>query len=167
MLVNEFIKRVSVRLGDEARITYSSKELISCLNDAISQLSLERIAAHDPLMIKEVTVTPGRTSVPAGWVRFVGQEPFYLDGSKFASLDGSAEKRTVRCYVAKAHVESAGDDLPFDDATSLGALMDYVVVLAGARVGYASQVESTLADRMSGAYTGRSASDAGAVAKES
>ena len=40
MIVNDFLKKVSLRLGDEARVTYSNKELISALNDAITQLSL-------------------------------------------------------------------------------------------------------------------------------
>lgn len=163
MLVNEFIRRVSVRLGDEARITFGKKELISAINDAITQLSLERIAADDPLMIEEVEITPGRTSVPDGFVRFVGQEPFYMSGTTFRSLDGSTETRTARAYVAKAHVETTGDDLPFDDATSLGALMNYVVTLVGARVGYTSQTEASLAERMSASYSGRDAANAGAV----
>ena len=43
MLVNDFLKKVAVRLGDEARVTYSNKELISALNDAHST-PLARVA---------------------------------------------------------------------------------------------------------------------------
>lgn len=164
MLVNDFIKRVSTRLGDEARITFSKKEYISAINDAITQISLDRIAADDPQMIQEIEITPGRTNKPTGFVRFAGQEPFYLAGTTFQSLDGSEETRTARAYVAKVHVETTGDDIPFDDATTLGAVMDYVVRLIGARVGYTSEVETALGNEMSRAYTGTGGrNDAGAV----
>ena len=163
MLVNDFLKRVAVRLGDEARITYSNKELISALNDAITQLSLERIASSDPSMVKELSVTPGTTTVPTGFVRFVGQENVYASNGRFMSLDSSSAARTVRYFGVKPHVETKGDDLPFDDATSLGVLLNYVVVLAGARTGDQSPVEAGLADRMSGAYLGRVNADANKV----
>ena len=155
MIVNDFLKKVSVRLGDEARVTYSNKELISALNDAITQLSLERIASSDPSMVKELSVTPGTTTVPTGFVRFVGQENVYASNGRFMSLDSSSAARTVRYFGVKPHVETKGDDLPFDDTTSLGVLLNYVVVLAGARVGDQSPIEAGLADRMSGAYLGR------------
>jgi len=155
MIVNDFLKKVSVRLGDEARVTYSNKELISALNDAITQLSLERIASSDPSMVKELSVTPGTTTVPTGFVRFVGQENVYASNGRFMSLDSSSAERTVRYFGVKPHVETKGDDLPFDDTTSLGVLLNYVVVLAGARTGDQSPTEAGLAQRMSGAYLGR------------
>ena len=154
-MVMDFLKHVAIRLGDEARVTYSNKELISALNDAITQLSLERIASSDPSMVKEISVTPGTTTVPTGFVRFVGQESVYPLNGKFMSLDGTTTARTVRYFGVKPHVETKGDDLPFDDTTSLGVLLNYVVVLAGARTGDNSPVEAGLADRMSGAYLGR------------
>ena len=163
MLVNDFLKKVAVRLGDEARITYSNKELISALNDAITQLSLERIASSDSSMVKELSVTPGTTSVPSGFVRFVGMESVYPVGGKFMSLDSSSAERTVRYFGVKPHVETKGDDLPFDDTTSLGVLLNYVVVLVGARTGDQSPIETGLADRMSGAYLGRVNADANKV----
>ena len=163
MIVNDFLKKVSVRLGDEARVTYSNKELISALNDAITQLSLERIASSDPSMVKELSVTPGTTTVPTGFVRFVGQENVYASNGRFMSLDSSSAARTVRYFGVKPHVETKGDDLPFDDTTSLGVLLNYVVVLAGARVGDQSPIEAGLADRMSGAYLGRVNADANKV----
>ena len=155
MLVNDFLEHVAIRLGDEAMVTYSNEELISALNDAITQLSLERITAGDQLMIKEISVTPGTTSVPSGFVRFVGMESVYPVGGKFMSLDSSSAERTVRYFGVKPHVETKGDDLPFDDTTSLGVLLNYVVVLAGARTGDQSPTEAGLAQRMSGAYLGR------------
>ena len=163
MIVNDFLKKVSVRLGDEARVTYSNKELISALNDAITQLSLERIASSDPSMVKEFSVTPGTTTVPTGFVRFVGQENVYASNGRFTSLDISSAARTVRYFGVKPHVETKGDDLPFDDTTSLGVLLNYVVVLAGARTGDQSPIETGLADRMSGAYLGRVNTDANKV----
>ena len=163
MIVNDFLKKVSVRLGDEARVTYSNKELISALNDAITQLSLERIASSDPSMVKELSVTPGTTTVPTGFVRFVGQENVYASNGRFMSLDSSSAARTVRYFGVKPHVDTKGDDLPFDDTTSLGVLLNYVVVLAGARVGDQSPIEAGLADRMSGAYLGRVNADANKV----
>ena len=163
MIVNDFLKKVSVRLGDEARVTYSNKELISALNDAITQLSLERIASSDPSMVKELSVTPGTTTVPTGFVRFVGQENVYASNGRFMSLDSSSAARTVRYFGVKPHVETKGDDLPFDDTTSLGVLLNYVVVLAGARVGDQSPIEAGLADRMSGAYLGRVDTDANKI----
>ena len=163
MLVNDFLKKVAVRLGDEARVTYSNKELISALNDAITQLSLERIASSDPSMAKELSVTPGTTTVPTGFVRFVGQENVYASNGRFMSLDSSSAARTVRYFGVKPHVETKGDDLPFDDTTSLGVLLNYVVVLAGAKVGDQSPIEAGLADRMSGAYLGRVNADANKV----
>ena len=163
MIVNDFLKKVSVRLGDEARVTYSNKELISALNDAITQLSLERIASSDPSMVKELSVTPGTTTVPTGFVRFVGQENVYASNGRFMSLDSSSAARTVRYFGVKPHVETKGDNLPFDDTTSLGVLLNYVVVLAGARVGDQSPIEAGLADRMSGAYLGRVNTDANKV----
>ena len=163
MIVNDFLKKVSVRLGDEARVTYSNKELISALNDAITQLSIERIASSDPSMVKELSVTPGTTTVPTGFVRFVGQENVYASNGRFMSLDSSSAARTVRYFGVKPHVETKGDNLPFDDTTSLGVLLNYVVVLAGARVGDQSPIEAGLADRMSGAYLGRVNADANKV----
>ena len=163
MIVNDFLKKVSVRLGDEARVTYSNKELISALNDAITQLSLERIASSDPSMVKELSVTPGTTTVPTGFVRFVGQENVYASNGRFMSLVGSSAARTVRYFGARPHVETKGDELPFDDTTSLGVLLDYVVVLAGSRTGDQSPIETGLADRMSGAYLGRVNADANKV----
>ena len=163
MIVNDFLKMVSVRLGDDARVTYSNKELISALNDAITQLSLERIASSDATMVKEISVTPGTTAVPSGFVRFVGQENVYASNGRFMSLDSASAARTVRYFGVKPHVETKGDDLPFDDTTSLGVLLNYVVVLAGARVGDQSPIEAGLADRMSGAYLGRVNADANKV----
>lgn len=162
-MVMDFLKHVAIRLGDEARVTYSNKELISALNDAITQLSLERITAGDPLMIKEISVTPGTTAIPSGFVRFVGQESVYPLNGKFMSLDGTTTARTVRYFGVKPHVETKGDDLPFDDTTSLGVLLDYVVVLASARTGDQSPVEAGLAQRMSNAYLGRVNADANKV----
>jgi hypothetical protein len=163
MLVSDFLEHVAIRLGDEDRVTYSDQELISALNDAITQLSLERIASSDPLMVKELSVTPGTTTVPTGFVRFVGQESVYPLNGTFMSLDSSSTARTVRYFGVKPHVETKGDDLPFDDATSLGVLLNYVVVLAGARTGDQSPVEAELANRMSGAYLGRVNADANKV----
>ena len=163
MMVNDFLKLVAIRLGDEARVTYSNKELIAALNDGITQLSLERITAGDPLMIREISVTPGTTTVPSGFVRFVGQENVYASNGRFMSLDSSSAARTVRYYGVKPHVETKGDDLPFDDATSLGVLLDYVVVLASARTGDQAPTEAGLAQRMSNAYLGRMGSDAAQV----
>ena len=163
MMVNDFLKLVAIRLGDEARVTYSNKELISALNDAITQLSLERITAGDPLMIKEISVTPGTTTVPAGFVRFVGQENVYASNGRFMSLDSSSAARTVRYFGVKPHVETKGDDLPFDDTTSLGVLLNYVVVLASARTGDQAPTEVGLAQRMSNAYLGRVNTDANKV----
>ena len=163
MMVNDFLKLVAIRLGDEARVTYSNKELIAALNDGITQLSLERITAGDPLMIREISVTPGTTTVPSGLVRFVGQESVYPFNGEFMSLDGTITARTVRYFGVKPHVETEGDDLPFDDTTSLGVLLNYVVVLAGARTGDQSPIETGLADRMSGAYLGRVNTDANKV----
>ena len=40
MIVSDFLKTVAIRLGDEARDSYGNKELISALNDGITQLSL-------------------------------------------------------------------------------------------------------------------------------
>lgn len=162
-MVNDFLKLVAIRLGDEARVTYSNKELIAALNDGITQLSLERITAGDPLMIREISVTPGTTTVPSGFVRFVGQENVYASNGRFMSLDSSSAARTVRYYGVKPHVETKGDDLPFDDATSLGVLLDYVVVLASARTGDQAPTEAGLAQRMSNAYLGRMGSDAAQV----
>ena len=162
-MVMDFLKHVAIRLGDEARVTYSNKELISALNDAITQLSLERITAGDPLMIKELSVTPGTTTVPTGFVRFVGQENAYASNGRFMSLDSSSAARTVRYFGVKPHVETKGDEIPFDDTTSLGVLLNYVVVLAGARTGDQSPIETGLADRMSGAYLGRVNADANKV----
>ena len=164
-MVNDFLKLVAIRLGDEARVTYSNKELIAALNDGITQLSLERITAGDPLMIREISVTPGTTTVPSGFVRFVGQENVYASNGRFMSLDSSSAARTVRYYGVKPHVETKGDDLPFDDATSLGVLLDYVVVLASARTGDQAPTEAGLAQRMSNAYLGRMGSDAAQVKK--
>ena len=163
MMVNDFLKLVAIRLGDEARVTYSNKELIAALNDGITQLSLERITAGDPLMIREISVTPWTTTVPSGFVRFVGQENVYASNGRFMSLDSSSAARTVRYYGVKPHVETKGDDLPFDDATSLGVLLDYVVVLASARTGDQAPTEAGLAQRMSNAYLGRMGSDAAQV----
>ena len=163
MMVMDFLKYVAIRLGDEARVTYSNKELISALNDAITQLSLERITAGDPLMIKELSVTPGTTTVPTGFVRFVGQENVYASNGRFMSLDNSSAARTVRYFGVKPHVETKGDNLPFDDTTSLGVLLNYVVVLAGARTGDQSPVEAGLAQRMSNAYLGRAETNADQV----
>lgn len=163
MMVNDFLKLVAIRLGDEARVTYSNKELIAALNDGITQLSLERITAGDPLMIREISVTPGTTTVPSGFVRFVGQESVYASNGRFMTLDSSSAARTVRYYGVKPHVETKGDDLPFDDATSLGVLLDYVVVLASARTGDQAPTEAGLAQRMSNAYLGRMGSDAAQV----
>ena len=163
MMVNDFLKLVAIRLGDEARVTYSNKERIAALNDGITQLSLERITAGDPLMIREISVTPGTTTVPSGFVRFVGQESGYASNGRFMTLDSSSAARTVRYYGVKPHVETKGDDLPFDDATSLGVLLDYVVVLASARTGDQAPTEAGLAQRMSNAYLGRMGSDAAQV----
>lgn len=160
MMVNDFFKAVAIRLGDEARVTYSNKELLSCLNDAITQLSLERIDVSAMEMIKEVTVTPGSTSIPSGFVRFVGQESVYPTNGKFFSLDNSVTPRAVRFFAVKPHVETKGDDLPFDDTTSLGVLLNYVVVLAAARVGDPANVEAQLAQKMSDAFLGRVGADA-------
>lgn len=162
-MVLDFLELVAIRLGDEARVTYSNEELISALNDAITQLSLERITAGDPLMITEISVTPGTTTVPAGFVRFVGQENVYASNGRLMSLDSSSAARTVRYFGVKPHVETEGDELPFDDTTSLGVLLDYVVVLAGARTGDQSPVEAGLAQRMSNAYLGRAEADANQV----
>lgn len=152
MLVNEFLKRAAARLGDEERITFSSKELISCLNDAITQVSLERINAKDPQMITEAEIAAGGSPVPEGFVKFAGQEPCYVAGGKIVPYTDAA--CTARCYCAKPHVLTKGDDVPFDETTAAGALLDYVVVLAGSRVGYASQTEAALARQMADAYTG-------------
>ena len=163
MIVSDFLKAVAIRLGDEARVTYGGKELISALNDGITQLSLERIAASDATMVKEISVTPGTTAIPSGFVRFVGQESVYPLNGKFMSLDGASTARTIRYFSTKEHVETKGDDLPFDDATSLGILLNYTVVLAGARTGDNSPIEAGLAQRMSEAYLGRVSSDANQV----
>ena len=162
MIVSDFLKAVAIRLGDEARVTYGGKELISALNDGITQLSLERIAASDATMVKEISVTPGTTAIPSGFVRFVGQESVYPLNGTFMSLDGASTARTIRYFSTKEHVETTGDDLPFDDATSLGILLNYTVVLAGARTGDNSPIEAGLAQRMSDAYLGR-VSDANKV----
>lgn len=160
MMVKDFMKTVTVRLGDEALITYSTKELMSYLNDAITQLSLERIASNDMTMTSEKRIVPGSSAIPRGFVKFVGQESVFSKNNKFFALDGSDTPRMVRFYETKAHVETKGDEIPFDDTSSLGILLNYVVLAASARVGDPASVEAELAQRMSASYLGRTSQNA-------
>ena len=160
MLVKDFLTLLYTKVGDDDRIVFGEPEMMMYLNDAITQLSLERIAAGDQSMIVTMTVVPSETPVPAGFVRFVGQEAVYIVNNVFATLDGLDVQRTVRYYGTKPRVSTKADEVPFDDTTSLGVLLNYATTAASARIGDAAQVEAQLAQRMSDAYTGRVTPDA-------
>ena len=82
MTVTQFLALVRPRIGDVAKVTYDDNELLGYLNDAIIQLSLERINAKDPQMVAEATVVPGTTVIPDGSTSFAGQYPVYFSGGK-------------------------------------------------------------------------------------
>lgn len=155
MTVSEFIKILRTRLNDEAKKVWSDTELRSYINDAITQLSIELINAKDASMIVDLTITPGTTYVPEGFLRFAGQHPVYVSNDKFYSLDGSTSPRAIRYWGAKYHVESNADDIPFDVSLTNTILLNYVIFSAGLKAGYDSQSEAALAQKAASGLTGK------------
>lgn len=150
MTGTEFISLLRPRIGDVEKVTYEDTELLGYLNDAIDQLSLERITAKDPTMIVEVSVTPGTSVIPTGFMSFAGQYPLYFSGKTINSLDSSITTMTARYYAVKARLTALTDTIPFNDE-SIPSLINYAVTAASARVGASVEIESALAQRANGA----------------
>ena len=146
MTGTEFLALIRPRIGDSAKATYDDNELLGYLNDAIIQLSMERIVGKDPQMIIEETVTPGTATIPARFQSFAGQIPVYFADGKIMSLDGTATPLTVRYFATKEKLSALNGTIPFGDE-SIPALANAVVVIASARVGADAQTEGALAMR--------------------
>lgn len=156
MTGTEFLALIRPRIGDSAKTTYDDNELLGYLNDAIIQLSMERIIAKDPQMIIEEEVTPGTTTIPARFQSFAGQFPVYFSDGKIMSLDGTATPLRVRYFATKERLSATNGTIPFGDE-SIPALANAVVVMASARVGADAQTEGALAMRQTeGIITGSS-----------
>lgn len=156
MTGTEFLALVRPRVGDSAKTTYDDNELLGYLNDAIIQMSMERIVGKDPQMITEESVTPGTTTIPAGFQSFAGQFPVYFSGGKITALDGTVTPITVRYFAIKDRISALSETIPFGDE-SIPALANAVIVAASARVGADAQTEGALANRqIEGVTTGAS-----------
>lgn len=149
MTATQFLAIVRPRIGDTAKATFDDTELLEYLNDAIEQLSAERIAAKDPQMIVQASVTPGTTTVPSGFQSFAGQFPLYLVGNVITALDGTTTARIVRYFAVKPRLASLADNVPFGDE-SIPILLNYVTTASLARVGADAQVEGALGIRQAG-----------------
>lgn len=146
MTGTEFLALIRPRIGDSAKATYDDNELLGYLNDAIIQLSMERIIGKDPQMIIEESVTPGTTTIPARFQSFAGQIPVYFSDGKIMALDGTVTPLTVRYFATKERLAAPNGTIPFGDE-SIPALTNAVVVIASARVGADAQTEGSLAIR--------------------
>ena len=146
MTGTEFLALIRPRIGDSAKATYDDNELLGYLNDAIIQLSMERIIGKDPQMIVEEEVTPGTTTIPARFQSFAGQIPVYFSDGKIMALDGTVTPLTVRYFATKERLSATNGTIPFGDE-SIPALTNAVVVIASARVGADAQTEGALAMR--------------------
>ncbi len=146
MTGTQYLSMLRQRLGDTAKVTYDDDELLSYLNDAVEQLSLERINARDPTMATEETVTPGTSSVPEGFVSFAGQYPVYFAGGKIEALDGTTAARTVRYFAVKPRLSDAAETVPFGDE-AVHVLLNYAVTAAAARTGASAETESAIGTR--------------------
>lgn len=153
MTVTQFLALVRPRIGDVAKVTYDDNELLGYLNDAIIQLSLERINAKDPQMVAEATVVPGTTVIPDGFTSFAGQYPVYFSGGKVVSLDGTTTSRIIRYFAIKSRLEDLTDTIPFGDE-AVPVLLNYCVTAAAARVGANAETEGVLTQRSTGAVQG-------------
>lgn len=146
MTAIQFLAILRPRIGDSGKATYDDDELLGYLNDAIEQLSVERITAKDPVMITEAKITPGTTAVPDGFVCFAGQFPVYFAGGKIVSLDGETKERTVRYFAVKPRLSALSETLPFGDE-SVHALLNYTIFAASARVGASAEAEAAISTR--------------------
>ena len=155
MTVSDFIKILRARLNDEAKKIWTDSELRAYINDAITQLSIELLNAKDMSMITELAIIPGTTSVPDGFLRFAGQYPIYISNGTFCSLSGSTVETTVRYWAVKTHVQSNGDNIPFDAALANTSLLNYSIFAAGLKAGYDSQSEVSLAQKATDGLTGK------------
>lgn len=156
MTGTEFLALIRPRIGDSAKTTYDDNELLGYLNDAIIQLSMERIIGKDPQMIIEEEVTPGTTTIPARFQCFAGQIPVYFSDGKIMALDGTVTPLRVRYFATKERLSATNGTIPFGDE-SIPALTNAVVVIASARVGADAQTEGALAMRQTdGIITGSS-----------
>ena len=156
MTVTQFFAILRPRLGDAGKLTYDDDELLGYLNDAVEQLSLERITAKDPIMIVEKEITPGTDAIPDGFISFAGQFPVYFAGGKIMSLDGETGKRTVRYFAVKPRLASVEGSLPFGDE-AVHTLLNYALTAAAARTGADASTEGEIGQRgaealMRGAY---------------
>lgn len=146
MTATQFLAILRPRIGDAGKATYDDDELLGYLNDAIEQLSVERITAKDPTMIIEEEVTPGTTAVPDGFICFAGQFPVYFAGGKIVSLDGETKARTVRYFAVKPRLSELSEELPFG-GEAVHTLLNYAVLAASARVGASAEVEGAISTR--------------------
>lgn len=158
IVAQSIITNARQRLGDTAKVTFDDSELLGYLNDAIIQLSMEMIAAKDPTMAKELSVTPGTTAVPEDFQGFCGSSPVYQAGGVFQALNATTDPITVRYFAVKARLSSATENIPFGDFAS-PALTNGLVTSAALRVGYDPSGElSATQDAKSAALATRSGS---------
>ena len=146
MTATEFLAILRPRIGDAGKVTYDDDELLGYVNDAVEQMSLERIAAKDATMVTEEEITPGTSAVPDGFVNFAGQFPVYFAGGKIVSLDGSAAKRIIRYFAVKPRLTALSDEMPFGD-DALHVLLNYAITAAAARTGASTETESAIGAR--------------------
>ena len=146
MTATEFLAIFRPRIGDAGKVAYDDDELLGYVNDAIEQLSLERIAAKDTTMVTEEKITPGTSAVPDGFVNFAGQFPVYFAGGKIVSLDDSVTERTIRYFAVKPRLTKLSDAIPFGD-DALHILLNYAITAAAARTGASTETESAIGTR--------------------
>ncbi|MBP2644276.1 MAG: hypothetical protein H6Q67_2163 [Firmicutes bacterium] len=114
MTGSDILPELRVRIRDEGKITIGDDNLLlTYVNEAISWLSNQLIAFKDPIMITQATITAA-TTLPTGFVKFVGQYPVTRTGTGF-SLLLDLDSVTAKYWTVKSSISAWSGTIDFPD----------------------------------------------------
>ena len=143
------IKAAGHDISDE----YSRKECIDFLNTAIHAVSGLLIAAHSPMMVREILIHDGE-SVPVHYVRAAGQYPLRMTGQTVHFVDPMMNEIRFRYFATMSPLDDETGDLPFPHDALNTYVLKVAILHALNRNEYDIAQDKALADEFCAILTG-------------
>ena len=151
MIGSDLLPDLRVRIRDEGKISIGDDNLLLIyVNEAISWLSNQLISFKDPIMITEDEFTED-TTLPTGFVKFVGQYPIKRTGTGFMLLL-DLDSVTAEYWAVKDSIDAFTDTIHFPDQYK-NVLVQYAAIAAINKMGKQIDQDSAMLKQLNDMLT--------------
>jgi len=151
MTASDLLPELRVRIRDEGKIAIGDDNLLLIyVNEAISWLSNQLIAFKDPIMITQATITSD-TTLPTGFVKFVGQYPIIRTGTGLTLLL-DLDSVTAKYWTVKSPINVWSGTIDFPDQYK-NVLVQYAAIAAINKMGKQIDQDSAMLKQLNDMLT--------------